>query len=215
MGRLFILSAPSGTGKTTIAGKVLESVDSLRKVVTATTRQPRPGEVNGRDYIFLSRDEFRSMIEKDEFLEFAEVYGNLYGTPKAQVDENMKQGIDSLLVIDVQGAFEVKRKLPEAITIFLLPPSMEELERRITNRGFIEDNLKKRLEVARKEIPCARSFDYVIINDFIDRAVEHLKSVILASRCRVDNILGGTAQRALDSELLSLIEGGDCYVKET
>ncbi len=213
MPKLFILSAPSGTGKTTIAAKVLESLSGIRRVITATTRQPRPGEVNGRDYIFLSEEEFKGMMEKGEFLEYACVYGNYYGTPKSQVEENAKNGVDSLLVIDVQGAFEVKRQMPDAISVFLLPPSLEELERRIANRGFVDDNVKERLRIAKKEIPCAKKFDYVIINDFIDKAVECLKAVVLASRCSSERL--EESQRALDSEVVSLIKGGECYVKET
>ncbi len=215
MSKLFILSAPSGTGKTTIANKVLESLDSIERVVTATTRKPRPGEINGRDYIFLSKEEFEAKISGDEFLEYAQVYGNYYGTPKGQVEENLQKGIDSLLVIDVQGAFQVKSKVPDAVSVFLLPPSFEELERRIANRGFVDENLKERMKLARREVSCAKEFDYVIINDFIDKAVNYLKAVILASRCKVDNFLEGTKHRALDSEVLSLIRGGDCYVKKT
>jgi guanylate kinase len=130
------------------------------------------------------------------------------------VEENIKEGIDSLLVIDVQGAFEVKRQMPEATTVFLLPPSMAELERRITNRGFIDDNLRRRLSVAEREIPCAKHFDYVIINDFIDRAVEYLRSIILSSRCSAESFFKDMGRKALDSELIHLIKEGKCYVKE-
>ncbi|MDQ7038839.1 MAG: guanylate kinase [Aquificota bacterium] len=214
MGRLFILSAPSGTGKSTVAGKLLQQVDSLRRVVTATTRRPRPGEKDGVDYIFMTREEFERGIKEGFFLEYAEVYGNYYGTPRDQVERNMKENVDSLLVIDVQGAFRVKEVFPEAVSIFLLPPSLEELKRRMIARGYRDSNTEVRLEMAKKEIPCARFFDYVIINDFVDRAVELLRSIILASRCERERVLGRLDALLHSEDVLSLLKGGRCYVKE-
>lgn len=215
MGRLFILSAPSGTGKSTVASKLLHQVDGLRKVITATTREPRPGEKDGVDYIFMSREEFERGIENGMFLEYAEVYGNYYGTPKDQVERNIKENVDSLLVIDVQGAFRVKEVFPEAVSIFLLPPSLEELRRRMIGRGYRDSNMDLRLEMAKKEIPCARFFDYVIINDFVDKAVDQIRSIILATRCERDRVLRNLSSVLHSEDILSLLKGGRCYVKET
>ncbi|RLJ69989.1 guanylate kinase [Hydrogenivirga caldilitoris] len=215
MAKLFILSAPSGTGKSTIAEKLLQQIEGMKKVVTATTREPRPGERHGIDYIFMSKQEFEEGIRKGLFLEYANVYGNYYGTPKDQIERNMREGYDSLLVIDVQGAFKVKSINPEAISVFVLPPSLEELRRRIIGRGFKDSNVQERLSTAKGEIPCARNFDYIIINDFINKAVEQVKSIIVASRCERDSVLSNLRNLLHNEELIELIEGGDCYVKET
>ncbi|MDQ7081674.1 MAG: guanylate kinase [Aquificota bacterium] len=217
MGRLFILSAPSGTGKSTVAGKLLQQVDSLRRVVTATTRRPRPGEKDGVDYIFMTREEFERGI-KEEVLSREYLPGGVRwlttGTPRDQVERNMKENVDSLLVIDVQGAFRVKEVFQEAVSVFLLPPSLEELKRRMIARGYRDSNTEVRLEMAKKEIPCARFFDYVIINDFVDRAVELLRSIILASRCERERVLGRLDALLHSEDVLSLLKGGRCYVKE-
>ena len=215
MAKLFILSAPSGTGKSTIAGKLLQQLEGIRRVVTATTREPRPGEKPGVDYIFLTKEEFEKGIEEGRFLEYANVYGNYYGTPRDQVEKNLEEGYDSLLVIDVQGAFKVKRIYPDAVSVFLLPPSLEELKRRMIGRGYRDKNAQVRLETAKGEIPCAKRFDYIIINDFVDKAVEQLKSVILASRCERESTLRNLRNLLKSEEILSLLEGGECYVKET
>ena len=214
MAKLFILSAPSGTGKSTIAGRLVQQLEGIRKVVTATTREPRPGEEHGVDYIFMSKEEFEEGIEKGLFLEYANVYGNYYGTPRDQIERNLKEGYDSLLVIDVQGAFKVKKLYPDAVSVFLLPPSLEELKRRMVGRGYRDSNTQRRLSTARGEIPCAREFDYIIINDFIDKAVEQLRSIIIASRCEKESILKNLKGVLHNEELIGLIEGGDCYVKE-
>ncbi|WP_457601493.1 guanylate kinase [Hydrogenivirga sp.] len=215
MAKLFILSAPSGTGKSTIAGKLIQQLEGIRRVVTATTREPRPGEKDGVDYIFMSREEFEEGIEKGLFLEYANVYGNYYGTPKDQIEKNIEEGYDSLLVIDVQGAFKVKELYPEAVSVFLLPPSLEELKRRMVGRGYRDSNTQERLSTARGEIPCAKRFDYIIINDFIDKAVERLKSIVLASRCERDSTLKSLRSLLHNEEIVELIEGGECYVQET
>ena len=214
MAKLFILSAPSGTGKSTIAGKLLQQLEGIRRVVTVTTREPRPGEKPGVDYIFLTKEEFEKGIEEGRFLEYANVYGNYYGTPRDQVERNLEEGYDSLLVIDVQGAFKVKRIYPDAVSVFLLPPSLEELKRRMIGRGYRDKNAQVRLETAKGEIPCAKRFDYIIINDFVDKAVDQLKSVILASRCERESTLRNLRNLLKSEEILSLIEGGECYVKE-
>ena len=150
-GFVYILSAPSGAGKTTVGNLLLKEIPFLERVVTATTRSPRPGEKDGVDYYFLSEEEFIAKIERQEFLEWAKVYRYYYGTPKREVERILSQGKDALLIIDVQGAFQVKRQLPNAVSIFLLPPSLEELRKRLTLRG--EKELKERLEWAKREIP--------------------------------------------------------------
>ncbi len=215
MAKLFILSAPSGTGKSTLAGKLLQQVDGIRRIVTVTTREPRPGEEPGVDYIFMSKEEFEEGIEKGLFLEYANVYGNYYGTPRDQVERNLEEGYDSLLVIDVQGAFKVKKMYPDAVSIFLLPPSMDELRRRMIGRGYRDRNAEERLKTAKGEIPCAKSFDYIIINDFVDKATQQLKSIIMAKRCERDYVLKNLSKLLPNEEVRHLIEGGECYVKET
>ncbi len=215
MAKLFVLSAPSGTGKSTIASKLLQQIEGIKKIVTVTTRTPRPGESDGVDYFFITKEEFEKRIKEEHFLEYAEVYGNYYGTPKDQVERNLKEGVDSLLVIDVQGAFRVKEIFPSAVTVFLLPPSLEELKRRMISRGYRDSNARLRLETAKKEIPCAREFDYIIINDFVDKAVYQLKSIITASRCERESVLEVLKNVLPSEEIRSLVKGGECYGKKT
>jgi len=214
-GKIFILSAPSGTGKTTVARKILSEIQDLEKVVTFTTRKPRPGEEEGVDYVFVTKEEFEKKIGEDFFLEYANVYGNYYGTPKPEVERITESGKDALLVIDVQGAFRIKRLIPEAVGIFLLPPSLEELRRRIESRGYRDENIESRLKTAEKEIPCARFFDYVVINDFLNTAVEKVKAIILSHRCETGRVLGEIDKVLRNREIINLLKGGECYVKET
>ena len=156
---LFVLSAPSGTGKTTVADRLLKSCPKVKRIITTTTRPRREGEVQGVDYIFIDREEFERKIEEGYFLEYANVYGHYYGTPKDQVLKNEEEGIDSLPVIDVQGAKKIKDAYPESVLIFLMPPSIEELRRRLLGRGYGRENLEQRLQKAEEEIACARHFD--------------------------------------------------------
>ncbi|NPB07323.1 MAG: guanylate kinase [Aquificae bacterium] len=214
-GKVFILSAPSGTGKTTVAKKILSELQDVEKVVTYTTRPPRPGEESGVDYVFVSREEFEKKVSENFFLEYANVYGNYYGTPKPDVERITSQGKDALLVIDVQGAFKIKKEIPDAVGIFLLPPSFEELRRRIESRGYRDENIEKRLKTAEKEIPCARYFDYIVINDFLNTAVEKVKAIILSYRCRTERVLGEIDKSLRNREIINLLQGGECYVKET
>ncbi len=186
---LFVLSAPSGTGKTTVADRLLKSCPKVKRIITTTTRPRREGEVHGVDYIFIDREEFERKIEEGYFLEYANVYGHYYGTPKDQVLKNEEEGIDSLLVIDVQGARKVKEVYPESVLIFLMPPSIEELRRRLLGRGYGRENLEQRLQKAEEEIACARHFDYIVVNEFIDKTVEALHMIIVAHRYRRENFL--------------------------
>ncbi|WP_461830054.1 guanylate kinase [Aquifex sp.] len=215
MGKVFIISAPSGTGKTTVAKKVLSQLPDLVRVVTYTTRPPRPGEVDGQDYRFISKEDFEKKIKENYFLEYANVYGNYYGTPKKDIEDILSQGKDALLIIDVQGAFKVKSLMPEAVSIFLLPPSFEELKRRIEGRGYVDKNLEKRLQTAKEEIPCARYFDYIVINDFLNNAVEKVKAIILSYRVETSRVLNNIEKYLQGSDIVDLVKGGKCYVKET
>ena len=215
MGKVFILSAPSGAGKTTVALKLLSEVENLEKVITYTTRKPRPQEKNGVDYVFISKEEFEKKIKENFFLEYANVYGNYYGTPKKEVERILSEGKDVLLVIDVQGAFKIKKEIPEAVSIFLLPPSLEELKRRIEARGYKDENIEKRLETAKEEIPCAKYFDFVVVNDFVNSAVERVKSIIYSFRLEAKRILEEIDKYVHNEEIINLLRGGKCYVKET
>ena len=181
--RLFIVSAPSGVGKTTIIQSALSRWPSLRFSVSCTTRKPRPGEVNGRDYRFMSRQEFLEGVEKARFLEWAEVHGELYGTDGEAVQRWIQSGSDVLFDIDVQGARQVLITHPTATTIFILPPSMESLEARLSKRGTeSEAQLRRRLEAAAAEMAQAPWYDYLIVNDDLDEAIADFESILRATR---------------------------------
>ena len=178
-GVLIIVSAPSGCGKSTVVHRLMEKRENLRFSVSATTRKPREGETDGVDYYFVSRQEFRRMVEENEFLEHAEYVGNCYGTPRAPVEEQLKKGCDVYLDIDVQGAMQVKALRPETLMIFLMPPSMEELERRLVKRGNnTPEEIKGRLAAAEREFAFRDRFDYVVVNDEVERAVDEISQLI-------------------------------------
>ena len=185
-GLLIVVSGASGTGKGTVCKKILADLPAVAYSISATTRAPRPGEVDGREYYFLSVAEFKSWIADGKFLEHAEVYGNFYGTPLNKIEERLNRGEDILLEIDVQGALNVKRKCPEGIYIFLLPPSLEELKRRIEGRGTeTPESLARRLKNAVAEIKIGLEYDYVVVNDSIDKAVDEIKAILTAERLKV------------------------------
>ncbi len=185
-GLLIVISGASGTGKGTICKKLLAKSPGIAYSISATTRKPRPGEVDGREYYFLSVDEFKAWIAEGKFLEYAEVYGNFYGTPLNKIEERLKRGEDILLEIDVQGALNVKKKCPEGIYIFLLPPSLEELKRRIEGRGTENpESLTRRLQNAVAEIQIGLQYDYVVVNDTIDNAAAQIEAILTAERCKV------------------------------
>ena len=168
-GILFVLSGPSGAGKGTICQELLRQIPNLQYSVSATTRKPRLGETNGINYWFKEKDEFEEMIKNDLLLEYAEVYGNYYGTPKEQVLKVLKSGKNVVLEIDPQGAMQVKAKFPEGVFIYILPPSLDELAARITKRGTdSKDSIKKRLAAATEEIQYALKYDYVVVNDKVE-----------------------------------------------
>ena len=180
-GRLFVISGPSGTGKGTICKELIKD-DKIRLSVSMTTRNPREGEVHGVSYYFAIKEEFLQKIEAGGFLEYAEVFGNYYGTPKMEVLELLENGIDVLLEIDVQGALQIKEVYPEAVLVFILPPSMEELRARLTGRGTeTQDVVERRLGEAAKEISYVKQYDYAVINDDLEEAIDNVKMVIKAS----------------------------------
>ena len=177
--RLIIITGPSGVGKGTIVKKLLDTDRDIWLSISATTRKPRVGEKNGENYYFISDKEFRDMIDKKEFLEWAQFAGNYYGTPFSTVIEKIKKGFIVLLEIEVEGAKQIKEKFPNALSIFLLPPSMEELEKRIRDRGTEkEDAINKRLSRANYEITCSNEFDFVLTNHDVDETVKEVFKII-------------------------------------
>lgn len=184
-GKAFIISGPSGVGKSTVLKSLIEKRKNLYFSVSATTRDARPGEVDGVHYHFLDVDTFRDWIAKDEFLEYAEFVGNFYGTPKKYVYAAMEEGKDVILDIEVQGAIQVFSKMPEVVRIFIAPPSWEELERRLTDRGTdSEDKIQKRLLRAKVEFQTAHTYDYFVINDSVENAVRELDAIMTAEHCK-------------------------------
>jgi len=190
-GLLFIVSAPSGTGKTTLVERLVEILPDLARSRSYTSRPPRPGETDGVDYNFITRDRFEGMIGRGEFLEYADVFGNLYGTRAADTENLLASGRDVVLVIDVQGARQVRdRRLPN-VAIFVLPPSYEVLERRLRGRSQdSEPAMRRRLETARHEVGAFVEYDYVVVNDDLEHAVERLRAVVVAERARLSSMEG-------------------------
>ena len=208
-GLLIVISAPSGTGKTTLTHMLLKEFPDMEFSVSYTTRKPRPGEVNGKDYFFVDRETFERMIEEGDFLEWAEVYGNLYGTSKSQVLKALNEGKDILLDIDTQGALQVKKNFPEAVLIFILPPSFKELERRLRSRGTDdEETIERRLKIARVEVERAPLYDYIVVNDRLEKAYEKLKSIVIAEKCRTERLKGQFEKIVKDPEMVELLEKG-------
>jgi guanylate kinase len=182
---LLVLSAPSGGGKTTICKRLLRRNAWLERCVTATTRAPRRGEKDGKDYHFLSQGEFRARVKKGGFYEWARVHGNLYGTPRREAEAALRRGKSLVLVIDVQGGAQVKRKDKESVLVFLQPPSLEVLRRRLKGRGKDSaEAVERRMREARKELRAARHYDFQVLNDRLDHAVEHVEEIARAMRWR-------------------------------
>ena len=196
LGIALVISAPSGTGKTTLIKRLRKEFPNFGYSISCTTRAPREGEVDGKDYHFLSRERFVELRDQGHFAEWAEVHGNFYGTPKKYVDEAMEQGKDVILDIEVQGAAQVCAKRPETVRIFIAPPSWEELERRLTARGTdTPEKVQKRLLRAQVELQNASDYDYFVINDTVEQAVEELRAILCAEHCkpaeRMELILNG------------------------
>ncbi len=188
-GILVVVSGPSGAGKTTLYKKAISALSNLKHSVSFTTRSPRPGEVNGRDYTFINRDEFMEMVYKGKFAEWAEIHGELYGTSKKRLEEILDSGIDAILDIDVQGAIQLKENFSGGLYIFVLPPSLrilrERLEKRMANA---KEEIGKRLEVAKEEIKRYKEYDYVIVNDVLGDSFKVLEAIIVANRVRTAKI---------------------------
>ncbi|ACI21848.1 guanylate kinase [Thermodesulfovibrio yellowstonii] len=187
-GIIFVISAPSGTGKTTLCERLLKILPDLKMSISHTTRQPRPYEKNGVDYFFVDKKNFEKMIVNDEFIEWAEVYGNFYGTSKKVIFDLIKNGYDILLDIDTQGAKNIRKLYPDSVLIFILPPSLKELEKRLLLRNEDKDIIDKRLSKASQEISQYKFYDYVVINDSIERALNDLLCIIYAERLKTKRI---------------------------
>jgi guanylate kinase len=188
-GILFVVSGPSGAGKTTLYREAASSLPNLKHSVSYTTRRPRPGEVNDRDYTFINRDEFKGMIDRSEFAEWAEIHGKLYGTSKKRLEETMDSGIDVILDIDVQGAEQLKKKYQGGVYIFVLPPSLEALGERLQKRMVnSKEEIEKRLKVAAKEIKRYREYDYVIVNNILEDALKELSAIIISKRVSTERV---------------------------
>ena len=186
-GLLMVVSGPSGTGKGTVCSELLAQAEDLAYSISATTRQPRAGEVDGKNYYFMDKADFEQKIAEGGFLEYANVYGNYYGTPLGKIEERLTKGEDILLEIDTQGALNVMKKCPDGLFIFLVPPSLAELERRIRGRGSeTEESLQKRMGSACKEIEDGRKYSYVVVNDTVKHAVQRIMAIRAAEHCRVD-----------------------------
>ena len=191
-GLLIVFSGPSGVGKGTVRREIFESTDNqFQYSVSMTTRPQRPGEVDGVDYFFRTREEFEELIRQGQMLEYAEYVGNYYGTPLTYVNETLDKGIDVFLEIEVQGALQVKKKVPDAVFIILTPPDLEELKDRLVGRGTDSaDVIAQRIEKAKEEIALMREYDYAIVNDQVPLAAERVKRVIEAEHFRVDRVIG-------------------------
>jgi len=185
MSIVYIVSAPSGSGKSTLVAKLLTMVRNLDFSVSYTTRPPRGVEQNRKEYFFVSKEEFNAMIAADEFLEYADVFGNCYGTARRFLREAQAHGNDLLLDIDVQGAEQIQRKIPDAVSIFILPPDWHTLESRLRNRGSdAEEVIRRRLDTARREIENYSKYDYILINNLLDQSAGQLKDIVLAERLK-------------------------------
>lgn len=191
-GLLFVVSAPSGAGKTTLCKEILKYIPNLQHSISYTTRLARPSEVSGTDYHFVSVEEFKKMIAGDTFIEWAVVHGNYYGTSKKALTDLLTQGIDIILDIDSQGATQIKKRFTNGVFIYILPPSFEDLRQRLTVRkGDTPDEIRRRLEKASEEAKEYRMYDYLVVNDNFDIALERLKAIILSSRIRIERVNPG------------------------
>ncbi len=203
MTTVYIISAPSGSGKSTLVDKVRKLVSDLDFSISYTTRLPRGSEQNGREYFFVSREQFEEMIGRDDFLEYADVFGNYYGTAKSVLHQAEERGKDLLLDIDVQGAEQIKRKLPSALSIFIMPPDRKILESRLRKRSLdAEDVIQRRLVTASREIENYEKYDYILVNDRLEESVEALRAVLLAERLKRSGVQGS----ADDAETLAKAE---------
>ena len=187
-GALLIISAPSGAGKTTICRKLLARRKDLKYSTSCTTRAPRPGEKNGKHYFFLTREDFKRKIQRNELLEWAMVHDEYYGTPRAFVDDQIKHSLNVIMAIDVQGAMSIRRKHPAAILVFVLPPSMDELKARLAGRRDASEIVAKRLANSRGELAAAKDYDYVVVNDTLEKAVDQISCILTAETLKTSRL---------------------------
>ena len=189
-GLLIVVSGPSGAGKDTIINEVIKRKNINAWIsISMTSRLPRGNEENGKEYFFVTKEEFEDNIKKGNFLEYAEYNGNYYGTPKHKIDEYLNKGIDVILIIEIQGALQIKELIPEALFIFIMPPSMEELKERLIARGTdTNDKIISRFKTAYQEINEVTKYNYVVVNDVLENAVEKVSSILISEKCRVDRI---------------------------
>lgn len=191
-GILFVISGPSGVGKGTVREALLGGRDDIQVSISATTRPARPGEVEGEHYFFIDRESFLKRVESDRFLEWAKVYSNLYGTPRDFVMDNLNRGRDVLLEIDIQGALQVKQRMPEGVFIFLSPPRIEDLAQRLCQRGKdTRESIEERLAACEDEMKQMSYYDYLVVNDQVEEAVSKIAAIITAERCRIHNLEQG------------------------
>lgn len=191
-GILFVLSGPSGVGKGTVKEALLKTMDDICLSISATTRKSRSNEVHSKDYFFVDPQEFQEMIDNNQLLEWAQVYSNWYGTPRDFVLEHLQKGCDVLLEIDIQGAMQVKNKMPEAVFIFLAPPDLDELARRLCGRGEdSQESIDLRLATCAAEMAHIKYYNYVVVNNHVNEALEKVRSIIQAERCSLNNIIVG------------------------
>jgi len=207
MSGVFIISAPSGSGKSTLVNKVRKIVPGLKFSISYTTRPPRAGEQNGREYFFVSRAKFEKMIGQDDFLEHADVFGHYYGTARSFLSLAEQEEKDLLLDIDVQGAAQIKSRIPEAVSIFILPPNRQELEKRLRTRSLdAEPVIQRRLVTASREIENYEKYDYILVNDRLEESVDALKSILLAERRKRSGAQGQRQKSADDTNLMAKAE---------
>ena len=188
-GLLIVVSGPSGAGKDTVCNRLVEEQRNVWISISMTSREPRKNEVNGKNYFFITAEEFEEKIKNEEFLEYAVYNNQYYGTPKSKIEEKLSNGIDVILVIDIQGALKIKEQLEETLFIFILPPSMEELKKRLIERNTeTKEKILERFKTAYNEINEIKKYNYVVVNDRVDYAVDKVKAIIKAEKCRVDRI---------------------------
>ncbi len=203
MSIVYIISAPSGSGKSTLVNELLKRVPGLDFSISYTTRPPRGSERNGREYFFVPRSDFDKMVQNDELLEHAEVFGNCYGTARRFLREAQQHGHDLVLDIDVQGAAQIKRKIPDAVSIFVLPPDRDKLERRLRNRGLDTDQvIRRRLVTASREIENYDKYDYILVNDQLEQSMDQLRAIVLSERLRRSETTSSTT----DLNILDMAE---------